>query len=504
MPEALCTAAIVLAAGQGTRMRSATPKVLHRIAGRSLLGHALAAVAATAPQRVVVVVRHERERVAGHVADIAPYAIVAEQDDIPGTGRAVGCAVDALDAAARAAGDRPPSGRVLVTYGDVPLLRGATLKRLLAAEPAAAVSVLVASVPDPTGYGRVVRGPDGGVRRIVEQRDADLVTAAIGEINTGVYALDLDFARSAIARLRPANAAGELYLTDLVAIAVELGQRVAGVPIGDPAEADGVNDRAQLGLARRRLTDRLLAEHMAAGADVIDPASTWIDVGVRLAPDAVVHPGCHLEGATEVGAGAQVGPATTLRDSRVGAAARVLRSHVEGADIGPGATVGPFSYLRPGTVLAAGAKVGAYVETKNAVIGPGAKVPHLSYVGDAEIGEGSNIGAGTIVANYDGVAKHRTVVGEHVRIGSNTVLVAPLTVGDGAYSAAGSVVVGDVPPGALVVARGRTHLSEDWTIRRRAGSASAVAAERAQRVHNGAIPMPSPDREPANVEGQDT
>jgi bifunctional UDP-N-acetylglucosamine pyrophosphorylase / glucosamine-1-phosphate N-acetyltransferase len=233
--------------------------------------------------------------------------------------------------------------------------------------------------------------------------------------------------------------------------------------------------------------------------DVIDPASTWVDVGVRLAADAVIHPGTHLEGDTEVGEGAEVGPATTLRDTVVAPGARVVRSHVEGARIGPGATVGPFSFLRPGTVLGAGAKVGAYVETKNADIGPGAKVPHLSYVGDVTIGEGTNIGAATIVANYDGVAKHRTVVGSHVRIGSNTVLVAPVTIGDGAYTAAGSVVTEDVPPGALAVGRGVLHISEGWVGRRRAGTSSAAAAERATKGHNGACPMPLPD----NPEGQD-
>ncbi len=508
-----CAAAVVLAAGQGTRMRSGTPKVLHLIAGRSMVGHALAAVSQTSPDQVVVVVRHDRDRVAGHITEVAPDALVADQDEVPGTGRAFGCAVAALDAAASATGAEVAHGRVLVTYGDVPLLRPQTLRQLLVAAPDAVVSVLTAVVADPTGYGRIVRGADGGVERIVEHRDADPDVLAINEINTGLYVLDLDFARHAIGLFRPANAAGELYLTDVVEIAHRLGRSVAAVVAADPTEVDGVNDRVQLAQARRRFADRLLDEHMRAGVDIVDPATTWVDVTVELAPDSVVHPGTLLQGATRVAAGAEVGPDSTLRDTVVGEGATVVRSHVIGARIGPRASVGPFSYLRPGTVLAAGSKVGAYVETKNATIGVDAKVPHLSYVGDAEVGDGANIGAGTIVANYDGVAKHRTTVGAHVRVGSNTVLVAPVTVGDGAYTAAGSVVVSDVPPGALAVARGALHVSTGWVGRRRPGTAAADAAEAAERAQNGhtgaGTPSPSdhsdqPDSSRQSLrEGQD-
>ncbi|MGF1664216.1 MAG: bifunctional UDP-N-acetylglucosamine diphosphorylase/glucosamine-1-phosphate N-acetyltransferase GlmU [Kineosporiaceae bacterium] len=482
MPDASCAAAVVLAAGQGTRMRSVTPKVLHRLAGRSMLHHALVAASAIGAARVCVVVRHDRDRVAAHVREVAPGTVVADQDEVPGTGRAFACALAALDAAGGTgggAGGAPPGGRVVVTYGDVPLLRPATLAALLAADPGAAVTVLTAVVDDPAGYGRVVRDPAGEVTGIVEHRDADQATRRLREVNSGVYALDLAFVRDAVARLRPSNAQGELYLTDVVALARADGRRVAAVVADDPRELEGVNDRAQLAAARRRLNDRLLADLMTAGVDVEDPATTWVDAGVAVAPDAVIRPGSHLEGATVVESGAVVGPATTLADARVRAGARVLRSHVLGADVGPGATVGPFAYLRPGTVLGAGAKVGAYVETKNAVLGDGAKVPHLSYVGDITVGRGANIGAGTIVANYDGVAKHATAVGEEARVGSNTVLVAPVAIGAGAYTAAGSVVDADVPAGALAVARGRLHVSEGWVARRRPGTPADEAARSA-------------------------
>jgi bifunctional UDP-N-acetylglucosamine pyrophosphorylase/glucosamine-1-phosphate N-acetyltransferase len=482
-----CAAAVVLAAGQGTRMRSATPKVLHRLAGRSMLAHALSAVAAIGPGRVCVVVRHDRDRVAEHVALTAPGALVADQDEVPGTGRAFACALAALDDGATPRA----SGRVVVTCGDVPLLRPETLIALLAADPGAAVTVLTAVVDDPTGYGRVVRDDAGEVAGIVEHRDADAATRRVREVNSGVYALDLDFARDAIGRLAPSNAQGELYLTDVVALARAAGHRVAAAVAADPRELAGVNDRSQLAAARRRLNDRLLADLMAAGVDVEDPATTWVDVGVAVAADAVLRPGTHLEGTTVVEAGAVVGPATTLVDTHVRAGAQVVRSQVTGADVGPGASVGPFSYLRPGTVLAARAKVGAYVETKNAAVGEGAKVPHLSYVGDATVGRGANIGAGTIVANYDGVAKHATTVGEHARVGSNTVLVAPVEVGAGAYTAAGSVVDGDVPAGALAVARGRLHVSEGWVARRRPGSAADGAARAA-----GTAPETATERAP--------
>ena len=476
MTSSACEAVVVLAAGKGTRMRSRTPKVLHEVAGRSLLGHALAAVTPLEPEQLVVVVRQDRDLVAEHVLALLPGAVVADQDETPGTGQALRCGLDQLDEHRAAAGRERLDGRVLVTYGDVPLLRTDTLRRLLEADPGAAVTVLTAELADPTGYGRVVRDAAGDVLRIVEQRDADEAELAVREVNSGVYVLDLGLCRDVLPDLGAANDQGEVYLTDVVTRARARGERVSAVRAEDPHEVDGVNDRVQLAAAGAVLNARLLHEHMLAGVGVVDPATTWVGADVTIDPDVTLLPGTHLVGRSHVATGAVVGPDTTVVDSAVGEGARVTRSHVEGSDIGADAVVGPFSYCRPGTVLGARGKVGAYVETKNARVGAGSKVPHLSYVGDAEIGEGSNIGAASVFVNYDGERKHRTVVGDHVRIGSDTLLVAPVTVGDGAYTAAGSVITDDVPPGALGVARARQHVSEGWVARRRPGSASAAAA----------------------------
>lgn len=480
-------AVVVLAAGEGTRMRSSTPKVLHRIAGRTLLGHAVAAARGLDPEHLVVVVRHERDQVAAHVAEIDPGALVADQDDVPGTGRAVRCGLDVLP--------RDLSGTVVVTYGDVPLLETSTLAALVAAHRDAgnAVTVVTAEVDDPTGYGRVVRDADGAVTEIVEHKDATPEQLAVREINSGIYAFDAAVLADALRRVRRDNAQGELYLTDVLGIVRGDGRRVAAHRVDDAWQTEGVNDRVQLARLGAELNRRLLERHMRAGVTVVDPATTWVDVDVELAPDVVLLPGTQLHAGTVVETGASVGPDTTLSGVRVGAGASVVRSHGSDAEIGPGAAVGPFSYLRPGTRLGADGKIGAFVETKNAVIGTGSKVPHLSYVGDAEIGEGSNIGCATVFVNYDGVAKHRTVVGDHVRIGSDTMLVAPVTIGDGAYTAAGSVITEDVPAGAMAVARGRQRTIEGWVERRRAGTPAAEAARRAR----GTEPTSSTDDEGA-------
>lgn len=480
-------AVVVLAAGEGTRMRSSTPKVLHRIAGRTLLGHAVAAARRLDPEHLVVVVRHERDQVAAHVAEIDPGALVADQDDVPGTGRAVRCGLDVLP--------RDLSGTVVVTYGDVPLLETSTLAALVAAHQDAgnAVTVVTAEVDDPTGYGRVVRDADGAVTEIVEHKDATPDQLAVREINSGIYAFDAAVLADALRRVRRDNAQGELYLTDVLGIVRGDGRRVAAHRVDDAWQTEGVNDRVQLARLGAELNRRLLERHMRAGVTVVDPATTWVDVDVELAPDVVLLPGTQLHAGTVVETGASVGPDTTLSGVRVGAGASVVRSHGSDAEIGPGAAVGPFSYLRPGTRLGADGKIGAFVETKNAVIGTGSKVPHLSYVGDAEIGEGSNIGCATVFVNYDGVAKHRTVVGDHVRIGSDTMLVAPVTIGDGAYTAAGSVITEDVPAGAMAVARGRQRTIEGWVERRRAGTPAAEAARRAR----GTGPTSSTDDEGA-------
>jgi bifunctional UDP-N-acetylglucosamine pyrophosphorylase/glucosamine-1-phosphate N-acetyltransferase len=463
-------AVVVLAAGEGTRMISAIPKVLHRIGGRSLLGHALAAARALDPEHLVVVVRHERDRVAKHVVAVDPDALVADQDEVKGTGRAVECGLAVLPAEL--------AGTVVVSYGDVPLLTGDTLAELVAGHVAAgsAVSVLTADVADPTGYGRVVRDAAGEVTGIVEHKDADAEKRAITEINSGIYAFDASVLRSALARVGTDNAQGEKYLTDVLAVARGDGLAVRAVPTDDAWQVEGVNDRVQLATLGRELNRRVLDRWMRAGVTVVDPASTWVDVTVVLEPDTTLQPGTLLHGATEVARDAVVGPDCTLTDCLVGEGASVVRTHGSGARIGAGASVGPFSFLRPGTDLGADGRIGAFVETKKAVIGRGSKVPHLSYVGDATIGEESNIGAATVFVNYDGVDKHATTVGDHVRIGSDTMLIAPLRIGDGAYTAAGSVITRDVPPGAMAVARGTQRNVEGWVERRRPGSAAAKAA----------------------------
>lgn len=465
-------AVVVLAAGEGTRMRSRTPKVLHEIGGRSLVAHAVAAAAGLQPAHLVVVVGNGRDRVAAHLGELAPDALVAVQDEQRGTGHAVGCALDVLP---------PLSGVVVVTYGDVPLLQTETLEALVSQHSADgdAVTVLTARVPDPTGYGRVLRDPDGHVAAIVEHKDATAAQRRVDEINSGIYAFDAAVLVDGLDRITPDNAQGELYLTDVVALARADGRRVGAHVTADLWQTEGVNDRIQLARLGAELNRRLLEAWMRAGVTVVDPATVWVDVDVALSRDVLLHPGVQLHGCTSVAEGAVVGPDCTLRDCSVGAAAQVVRTHATAAEIGPAAAVGPWSYLRPGTVLHARAKVGAYVEVKASTVGEGSKVPHLSYVGDAEIGPGSNVGAATVVVNYDGLAKHRTVIGEHVRIGSDTMLVAPVTVGDGAYTAAGSVITQDVPPGAMAVARARQRNVEGWVQRRRPGSAAAEAAARA-------------------------
>ena len=466
-------AVVVLAAGAGTRMKSAVPKVLHPICGRSLLMHAVTAAAGLDPERLVVVVRHERDQVVEHLAEHAAFVRVADQDEIPGTGRAVQCGLEQVDA---------ETGTVVVTYGDVPLLDAATLERLVAEHEGthSAVTVLTARIPDPTGYGRILRDEAGEqVLGIVEHKDADEAQRAIDEVNSGIYAFDLAVLRSALSRIGTDNAQGEMYLTDVLAIAREDGGSVRALVTDDPVLVEGANDRVQLAQLGAEMRRRINERHMRAGVTIIDPDTTWIDADVTIGQDAVIEPGVQLQGATDIAGEAVIGPDSTLRDTVVGRGAHVVRTQALLAEIGEGATVGPFTYLRPGTVLGARGKIGGFCETKNAQIGDGAKVPHLSYVGDAEIGEGTNIGAATIFANYDGVNKHRTKVGRHVRVGSDSVLVAPVEIGDGAATGAGTVVRKDVPPGALAVNASGQRNVEGWTQRRREGTAAAQAAREA-------------------------
>ncbi|SFO21598.1 UDP-N-acetylglucosamine pyrophosphorylase /glucosamine-1-phosphate N-acetyltransferase [Pseudonocardia ammonioxydans] len=473
-------AGVVLAAGAGTRMRSATPKVLHDLGGRTMLGHALHAASGVRPEHLVAVVGHERERVTEAVAGIAGElgreVATAVQHQRLGTGDAVRCGLSALPAEL--------TGTVLVTYGDVPLLDTATLAALVGEHEAAgaAVTLLTGEPADPTGYGRIVRDeadPARPVTAIVEHADATAAQRAITEVNSGVYAFDAAFLRTGIGGLAAHNEQQELYLTDLVEAAVRAGRTVHALRCDDEWLLRGINDRVQLAELRAELNRRLLRRWMLDGVTVVDPATTWVDVQVELGTDVVLRPGTQLHGACTVGDGAEIGPDTTLTACVVGAGASVVRTHGSESEIGERASVGPFAYLRPNARLGAQGKIGTFVEVKNAEIGPGSKVPHLTYVGDATIGEMSNIGASSVFVNYDGVRKQRTVVGSHVRTGSDTMFIAPVTVGDGAYTGAGTVLREDVPPGALAVSGGTQRTIEGWVPRKRPGTPAAEAAERA-------------------------
>jgi bifunctional UDP-N-acetylglucosamine pyrophosphorylase/glucosamine-1-phosphate N-acetyltransferase len=368
-----------------------------------------------------------------------------------------------------------------VVPGDTPLLTSRTVGELVGAHAAtgAVATVLTSMAPDPEGYGRVIRAAGGSVARVVEHRDATAAERAVHEINTSVYAFEAGPLREALAKLGADNAQGEEYLPDVIGQFVAAGQLVAAVT-AEAEETAGVNDRAQLAVAGRTLRDRVLAEWMRAGVTVVDPATVWVDVGVRLDTDVTLLPNVQLHGATRVATGAVVGPDCTLTDTVVGPGARVVRAHCDRAEIGPEASVGPYCYLRPGARLGRRAKAGTYVEIKAADVGDGAKVPHLSYVGDAAIGEQTNIGAATVFVNYDGVAKHSTVIGSHARTGADNMFVAPVAVGDGAYTAAGSVITKDVPAGALGVGRARQSNIEGWVERHRSGTPAAEAAAHAR------------------------
>ncbi|WP_111649912.1 bifunctional UDP-N-acetylglucosamine diphosphorylase/glucosamine-1-phosphate N-acetyltransferase GlmU [Actinoplanes lutulentus] len=475
MSQAPSRTVVVLAAGEGKRMKSATPKVLQPLLGRTLLGHVLSVASAIHTDRTVVVVGHKADQVGAFLAEAAPDATPVLQAEQNGTGHAVRIALDAVPEL---------TGTVVVLSGDVPLLRPETVEALLSTHEraGAAATVLGAEVTDPTGLGRLVRDAGGNLERIVEQKDANAEQLALREINSGIYAFDAVLLREALGKLSTDNAQGEEYLTDVFSILAGLGHPVA-VEIAEFAyETLGCNDRAELSRLRVLMRDRVNQAWMRSGVLLLDPATTWIDVTATLSPDAVVDQNSQILGTSSVATGAVIGPDTTLVDTVVSEGATVLRTHSIGAEIGPSATVGPFSYLRPGTKLARKSKVGGFVETKNAQLGEGAKVPHLSYVGDATIGASANIGAGTIFANYDGVKKSRTTVGEAAFVGSDTVLIAPVEIGPGAYVAAGSAIAKDVPAGDLGVTRAPQRNVEGWTQRRRPGTVSAKAAAEASNI----------------------
>ncbi|GGI03709.1 bifunctional UDP-N-acetylglucosamine diphosphorylase/glucosamine-1-phosphate N-acetyltransferase GlmU [Egicoccus halophilus] len=453
------TAAVVLAAGKGTRFRSDLAKVLHRAAGRTLVGAVLEALRPLGLGQVVVVVGHQADDVAAAVdAAGIPGLTTALQAEQHGTGHAVQIAMPAL---------ADDVERVLILPGDTPLLTADTLQQLLAAADGRAAALLTARLADPTGYGRVLRDPDGAVTGIVEHRDADPRQRAVDEINAGMYVVAREPLTRALGRLDADNDQGELYLTDVIGILAGDGEPVAAV-VTDEDEVAGVNDRRQLADAaavlRRRHLDHLMTD---VGVSVTDPATTYVDVDVEVGRDAVLLPGTILEAGTRVGERAVVGPHTHLTGCEVGADATVHSTRGSDAIIGMGATVGPYTHLRPGTRLGVKSKAGAFVETKNADIGDGAKVPHLAYLGDATVGERANIACGVITVNYDGVGKHHTTIEDGAFVGCDTMLVAPVTVGAGAFVAAGSTLTDDVPADALAIARARQVNKEGWAARRR-------------------------------------
>ena len=461
---------IVLAAGEGTRMKSSTPKVLHQIAGRSILAHVLSAVAKLDSKEVRVVVGSGKDEVIKELGSIAPSTKSIYQEVRGGTGHATKLA---LDGAAK-------SGQVLICAGDTPLLTGTTLSELVAAHKAsgAAATVLTTELPDPYGYGRIVYDKSGALDSIVEERDANEAIREISEINSGVYVFDLESLNAALTKLSKSNSQGEEYLTDVISILKGEGKKVSTYLASDFVEILGINDRAQLADVASLMRDRINDSLMRSGVSIVDPASVWIDLDVEIESDVRIEPGVAIRGNSKVATGAVIGPRSTLIDTQVGAGAKVFESHCEASKIGERASVGPYSHLRGGTVLANEVKVGSFVEIKNALVGEGSKVPHLSYVGDAKIGRESNIGAATIFVNYDGVEKHETKVGDHVRIGSDSMLIAPVTIGDGAYTAAGSVIDEDVPAGALGIGRARQVNILGWVLKKRKGTKSAQAAEK--------------------------
>jgi len=447
---------VVMAAGQGTRMRSRTPKVLHEICGRPMVGWPVAAALEAGAARVVVVGGPDRN-LAGHLPD---DIVLAVQPVADGTGGAVLAAAEHLDR------DAP----VVVLSGDVPLVTAETIRALVAAHAAtgAAATMVTTVLEDPTGYGRVVRAEGGSVERVVETKadgDATEVERAIDEVNTGIFCFDGGTLLDALAQVGTDNAQGERYLPDVLPILRAQGDAVHAFVADDPGLVLGVNDRVHLSQVRAIAQARIVERHQRAGVTIVDPASTLIDVDVELGQDTVVEPSTFLRGRTTIGAGCRIGPLTTIVDGTFGDDCRAPHSYVLEGVLEDGASIGPFAYLRPGARLRTGAKAGTFVEIKNSDIGAGTKVPHLSYIGDADVGEGSNLGAGTITANYDGRHKHRTTIGARVKGGVDTAFVAPVTVGDDAWTAAGSVITQDVPAGALAVARSRQRTVEGYAAR---------------------------------------
>ncbi|MFP1689103.1 bifunctional UDP-N-acetylglucosamine diphosphorylase/glucosamine-1-phosphate N-acetyltransferase GlmU [Gardnerella vaginalis] len=456
-------AAIILAAGDGTRMRSTTPKVLHPFAGKTFLNRVMNAMAGVNPKELAVVVHAQAQRVSAAAQSYNNAVRIVNQDDKPGTGRAVQCAMRDLNEASKQECGSALKGSVVIAASDMPLLDTQTLQSLIDFHnnQGNVATVLTAVLDDATGYGRIVRETNGDVLRIVEHKDANAGELAIKEVNTSVYVFDAEVLTDAISNLNSKNAQGEFYLTDALEHARTMG-RVGAMAASDSLRVEGVNTRVQLAALAKAYNKRVCEKWMLEGVTILDPETTWIEDDVVLQEDVTVLPGCFLQGQTIVKSGSVVGPYTTLVDAQVDEDAVVERSRVQESHICRAANIGPWTYLRPGNVLGEESKAGAFVEMKKAHIGNGTKVPHLSYMGDADLGEHTNIGGGTITANYDGVHKNHTTIGSNAHVGAGNLFVAPVTVGDGVTTGAGSVVRHDVPADSMVYSENTQHVVEGW------------------------------------------
>lgn len=448
---------IILAAGKGTRMKSDLPKVLHPVCGIPMVKHVVAVANRVSQRKPLVVIGYKAEMVSTALGEGIDYVLQEEQ---LGTGHAIMMAAPQLQGF---------SGDLLVLYGDTPLITAETLTKLVVEHQRvkSSVTLLSVEVENPAGYGRIIRDKNGDLERIVEEKDASPEEKKVKEVNTGIYIFNYQDLAETLTRIKPKNAQDEYYLTDVVELLAAEGKKAWAVPCENAQELLGPNDRKTLAETDRIMRRRILDGLMMEGVTIIDPATTYIEPQVEIGPDTIIYPGTFLQGETKIGVGCQIGPYSQLRDSQIGDASQVRFSVLDHAKTGEGVNIGPYSFLRPGTVVEKNGKVGGFVETKNTQIGEGSKVPHLSYIGDCLIGTGVNIGAGTITCNYDGYAKHETVIGDGAFIGSNTNLVAPVLVGKGALVGAGSTITKDVPEDGLALARAKQIIKEKWVQRRK-------------------------------------